>query len=97
VDLDVELDGLQDLEARLAHAHAGILTLDRDLASKLEREAPPMVVTESVRMRARPWGAGDVWTLPAGGWVAGRDGRVHLPDDVDQLTDTVQQLLDGPA
>lgn len=89
----VELGGLPQLEARLDHAHAGILQLDRELVSELAHEAPPMVVAESVRMRARQWGVGDVWTLPAGGWIA---PAVKLdPDPSVKLQQHVQQLLDG--
>ena len=94
MDVGVELGGLPDLEARLAHARAGVLTLERDLASQLLAAAPPMLVFSSQRMRERAWGAG-LWQLPAGGWVAGRDGRVHLPNDLDDMTTHVQQLLDG--
>lgn len=91
MDLDVELAGASELETRLAHAQAGVLSLSRDLAAELERTTPPQLVAESPRMRPRAWGAGDVWTLPAGGWIV---GRVKLPDDTDKLTDHIQQLLD---
>lgn len=95
MDVDVELSGASELEARLSHVHAGLLDLTRQLGAQLLATAPPMTVTTSPRMRARAWGAGDVWTLPAGGWVAARDGGVHLPDDLDNLTAHVQELLDG--
>lgn len=88
----MRLDGAPELESRLSHAQAGILDLSRDLSAQLEREAPPMLVADSVRMRARAWGAGDVWTLPAGGWLT---PRVRLPDDLDTIQRHVQQLLDG--
>lgn len=92
----MELGGLSELEARLAHAHTGLLQLDGDLSPQLEDAAPPMLVFQSTRMHARPWGAGDVWELPAGGWVAARDGKVHLPDDAETIVARhVQQLLDG--
>lgn len=91
----VELSGVSDLEARLSHAHAGLLDLTRQLGAQLLATAPPMTVATSPRMRARAWGAGDVWTLPAGGWVSSRDGGVHLPDNLDDLTTHVQELLDG--
>lgn len=95
MDLDVELGGLPELEARLAHAQAGVLDLTSELAATIVQAAPPMLAFSSVRMHARQWGAGDVWELPAGSWVAGRDGRVHLPDDLDGLQAHVQELLDG--
>lgn len=89
----MELGGLSPLEARLAHAHDGLLDLTRDLGAQLERETPPMVVAASTRMRARSWGTGDVWQLPAGGWVA---PRILLePDPLPELQKHVQQLLDG--
>lgn len=92
LELDLELGGLPDLGDRLAHASDGILRLDRDLAQQLLEAAPPMAVAESVRMRARQWGAGDVWTLPAGGWIT---GKIQLPDGQEELQAHVQQLLDG--
>jgi hypothetical protein len=92
VDLGVELDGLPELVARLDHAQAGIVTVARDLEPKLQDTAPPMVVYVSPTLRPRLWGDGDVWTLPAGGWVA---PRVQLPDGLEALTDHVQHLLDG--
>lgn len=92
MDVDVDLDGLSELETRLAHVHAGLLDLTRALAPQLQATIPPMAVAPSPHMRPRPWGAGDVWTLPAGGWIA---GRVELPDTFDELTTHVQQLLDG--
>ena len=95
MDLDVEAAGQAELSARLRHASDGVLSLDRDLTSQLVHAMPPQVAFQSVTMHARPWGAGDVWTLPSGTWVAARDGRVHLPDDPDQLTDHLQELLDG--
>ena len=95
MDVDVELGGLPELEARLAHAHDGILDLTRQLGAQLMDTAPPMLAITSVTMRPRTWGAGDMWTLPAGTWVAGRDGGIHLPDNPDDLTTHVQQLLDG--
>lgn len=91
MDVDVELVGLSELETRLAHAQAGVLDLARDLSTELEQSTPPQVVASSPRMRPRAWGAGDVWTLPAGGWIV---GRVLLPDNPDKLTDHLQQLLD---
>lgn len=95
MDVDVELVGSPELVARLDHAAAGVLSLGRDLAAELTRTTAPMAAFDSVAMRARPWGTGDVWTLPAGAWVAARDGRVHLPDSLDDLTTHVQELLDG--
>lgn len=95
MDAGAEVTGLPELRARVDHASAGVLDLTRQLGSQLQDTTPPMAVFASPTMRARPWGTGDVWTLPAGGWVAARDGSVHLPDDIDALTDHVQQLLDG--
>ena len=95
MDLDVEAAGQAEVSARLHHASAGVLSLDRELTSQLVHTMPTQVAFQSVAMHARPWGTGDVWTLPAGVWVAARDGRVHLPDDPDQLTDHLQELLDG--
>lgn len=94
MDVSVDLDGQPELAARLAHAHAGVLQLGRDLEAKLLDATPPTVVFASPRMRARQWA--DVWELPAGGWLAARDGHVRLPDDpTDILTTHVQDLLDG--
>lgn len=90
--VDVELAGAQELEHRLAHARDGILHLEEQLAPQLEAATPPTVVFDSTAMRARSWGPGDVWTLPAGGWLA---PRVKLPTDLDQLVDQVQDLLNG--
>jgi hypothetical protein len=95
VDVGVELGGLPELEARLNHARTGVMDLTRQLGAQLADSTPPMVAFESVQMRARPWGAGDVWTLPAGSWVAGRDGSVQLLDPADQLQAYVQDLLNG--
>lgn len=95
MDLDVDVAGQTELAARLHHASDGVLDLTRQLAADIQAAAPPQLAFASVRMHARSWGAGDVWTLPAGAWVAARDGRVHLPDDTDQLTTRVQELLDG--
>ncbi len=92
VSVGVTITGTAELRSRVEHAHAGVLDLSQDLAAALSDDAPPMVVAESVTMRARSWGTGDVWTLPAGGWIA---PRVQLPDDLDKLTAHVQQLLDG--
>lgn len=89
----MDLDGLPQLTARLDHAHAGLLDLTGDLAHQLEAEAPPMRAFASPRLNARTWGAGDVWTLPAGAWVADSHGRVDLPDPTDTLTTTAQRLL----
>lgn len=93
--LDVEAAGQAELSARLNHASQGVMHLDSELTSQLVHAMPPQVAFQSVTMHARAWGTGDVWTLPAGTWVAARDGRVHLPDDPDQLTDHLQGLLDG--
>lgn len=96
MDLDVELDGLPELTARLAHAHDGILDLTHELGLELERAGPPMVTISSPTMRPRTWGPEDLWQLPAGSWVTSRDGRVHLPKHTtDDLTTYVQDLLDG--
>lgn len=92
MDVDVELAGLQDLEDRLAHAQAGLVDLEGELAPQLLQATPPTLVFDSLRMRARAWGDGDVWMLPAGGWLA---RRVKLPDPTDALADRVQDLLDG--
>lgn len=92
MDLGLELDGQAELSARLAHAQTGLLDLSSDLAAELTQTAPPMLVAGSVTMRARTWGAGDVWTLPAGGWIT---PRVQLPDNPDTLARHVQDLLDG--
>jgi hypothetical protein len=96
VDVDVDLDGLPELVARLGHAHDGILDLTHDLGLELMRAGPPMMSFTSTAMRPRTWGPEDLWQLPAGSWVAGRDGRVHLPKHTtDDLTIYVQELLDG--
>lgn len=92
MDIDVRLDGAPELESRLAHAQAGILDLSSDLSAQLEHTTPTMRVSDSVRMHARPWGAGDVWTLPVGGWVI---GTIRLPDNLDALQAHVQDILDG--
>lgn len=95
MQLGVDVDGVPELDARLDHAQRGLLDLPT-WAGQLLETAPPMAVYPSPALRPRLWGTGDVWELPAGGWVAGRDGRVHLPDDVpDQLAHHVQELLDG--
>lgn len=93
MDVDVELGGLSELDARLAHARAGVLNLEAELGGQLLDDAPPMKLLDSPRMHARLWGAGDVWELPAGGWIA---PRLLLPNDVEaQLERHVQDLLDG--
>lgn len=92
MELDVELGGLPELGDRLAHAQEGLLKLDQELAQQLLDAAPPMLVADSVRMRPRQWGVGDVWQLPAGGWIV---PKVQLPDAQEALQEHVQQLLDG--
>lgn len=92
MEVSVQLDGLPELGARLAHAQDGVLHLERELVPELLAATPPTLVAESVRMRARLWGAGDVWQLPSGGWLT---PRVQLPDGQEALQTHVQQLLDG--